>query len=440
MFRFYSILIGYLTIICINKLYSFNEYGEYVMFMVYSSIFSIIGVFGVSKSIISEIELDIESNNSFKLLILVTNSLFSIAAISVFYFFYSFDNFFELIFLVPIMVINEIYRTLFLLHQKNKIYSFLAYVIEPTCFLLILLGQTYLGDRSNLIEIALYSNLALFIIATILMLNFKIIVFTFMRIEKGLVLKFYKKSITFFLINIVQVITESIDKLLISKFLTNTEVGIYSTLDKISRLTTSMFNAMSPIIMKKVSKYKKSSKLLSVYEYYSTLVIIFSIPASFLTYYFREDILVLFNKELLDYQWVLLGLLLVKLIQYSSGFKAVMLQMTGMGEYDLYSKIIKLLLNLSLISFFIYFLSLGLNGIVYALFISIILFSSAQVIFIRRAYKIKYFQNYFYYIIICQLAIYFLVTRFENQLILLILFQIGYFLITLYFFNKNYIK
>ena len=45
--RFYSIFIGYITIIFITRNYSFSEYGEYLILLSYASILSVIGLLGL---------------------------------------------------------------------------------------------------------------------------------------------------------------------------------------------------------------------------------------------------------------------------------------------------------------------------------------------------------------------------------------------------------
>lgn len=378
------------------------------MFIVYCSILTVFGVFGINKSVISETKFDIENNNLFIVSILTINVFFTLLLVTLVSFIFNINFYLELLIVVTFMVINEIIKGLFLLHQKNKTYSFLTYIVEPSIFSLFLSYSIFFEKKIELIKIAIYSHTFLVALGLILAFVSKIISFQNNSTQKVLILDFYKNSITFFLINISQVVIESVDKILISTFLNDKFVGIYSTLDKISRLTTAMFNAMSPLLMKKITRFRESNVLLKIYENYSSIAILISLPFSFSIYFFRDKILPLFNSSLIEFQYILLGLLIVKLIQYSSGFKAVMLQMTGLKKYDLFSKLIKLAANAMFIYICLGLLKFNLLGVVLALILSILLFTKVQVFFIKKKYSIKYLQPIFYITFFYQLACYFL--------------------------------
>jgi len=423
--RFYSILIGYLVVVFVNRYYSFEEYGEYIMFIVYCSILTVFGVFGVNKSVISETRFDLENNNLFKLKILALNVIFSLFFVTLICFIFNISYCAELLIVVTFMVVNEIIKGLFLLHQSNKIFSFLTYIVEPSVFGLFLSYSIFFDKKIELIKMTIYSHTFLVVLGLVLAFYTRILSLKNYSSQKVSILDFYKVSITFFLINISQVIIDSVDKILISKFLNNKFVGIYSTLDKISRLTTAMFNAMSPLLMKKIARFKESNILLKVYENYSSIAILISLPSSFSIYFFRNEILPLFNSSLIQYEFILLGLLIVKLIQYSSGFKAVMLQMSGLKKYDLFSKLIKLITNTIFIYICIGLLKYDLLGVVLALLISMLLFTQAQVYFIKIKYEVTYLQPIFYitflYQSVCYLSGYYLGEY------VFVLFQIIYF-------------
>ena len=120
--RFYSILIGYITIIFITRNYSFSEYGDYIVFLVYVSILSIIGSLGVNKSIIAETKFKLDNNNKLLINILLINSLISFLIVSIFSLVFSFDNYLKLLVLVILSVIIQLFNSLFLLNNKNKIW------------------------------------------------------------------------------------------------------------------------------------------------------------------------------------------------------------------------------------------------------------------------------------------------------------------------------
>jgi len=435
--RFYSIFIGYITIIFITRNYSFSEYGEYVIFLAYASILSVIGLLGVNKTIISETKFKLTNNNKLLINVLLINVLVSFLIVSIFSLIFSFDNYLKLLFLVIISVIIQIFNSLFLLNNKNKIYSLLTYLVEQSTFLFLLFTINYfLKDEFNLIDIALFSNCILLFTSLYLVSYNKILKFKFEFIDRNSLIDFYKESAAFLGSNIVEIMVLSIDKILINTLLNSKSVGIYSTLDKISRLTVSIFNAISPLLMKKIAFHKQTLKAVSIYVHYSSLVIAISLPISFSIYYFRAYVFSVFNDELISYELILLGLLIARMIQYSSGFKAVMLQMSGMKNQDFYTKLLKLVLNVCLIYMFLSIFKLKLLGMVVALIISILIYSLVQVSIIKRHYKIKYFQNVFYFSFLLQVLIYMVASNIGY--VSMIIFELLYYIMIYFYAKKNF--
>lgn len=434
--RFYSILVGYITIIFITRNYPFSEYGDYIVFLAYVSILSIIGSLGVNKSIIAETKFKLDNNNKLIINILLINSIISFLVVSIFSLVFSFDNYLKLLVLVILTLITQLFNSLFLLNNKNKIYSFLTYLLEQSSFLLLMVSlKFFFKEEYNLIDIAIFSKCILLLVSTYLILHNKIVKFKFEFVDRIRLYDFYKESISFLGSNIIEIVILEIDKILINTLLDSKSVGIYSTLDKISRLTTSIFNSISPLLMKKIALNKQTLKALRIYVKYSSIVIVVSLPLSFSIYYFRAYIFNIFNNELIGYGYILLGLLVARMIQYSSGFKAVMLQMSGMKNQDFYVKLLKLVLNICLIYTFLIIFELKLIGIVAALIISILIYSSLQVSIIRRHYKVKYFQTIFYISFLIQLLIF--LTAYYIGNISMIIFQLLYFTFMYYYMKNN---
>lgn len=435
--RFYSIFIGYITIIFITNNYSFSEYGEYIIFLSYASVVTVIGLFGVDKSIIAETKFKLTNNNKLLINILLINLFFSFSIVSIFSLIFSFDNYLKFLVVVIISVIVQFFNSLFLLNNKNKIYSLFSYSLEPSAFFILLFTiNFFFKDDFNLIDIAIFSKCILLFTSIYFVSYNKILKFKFEFIDRNILFDFYKESTSFTGINVIEIIVLEMDKILIDTLLNSRSVGIYSTLDKISRLTVSIFNAISPLIMKKIAVYKHTLKARNIYVHYSSIVIAISLPISFSLYYFREYVFNVFNDELISYELILLGLLIARMIQYSSGFKAVMLQMSGMKNQDFYTKLLKLVLNGCLFYTFLKILKLKLLGMVLALVISILIYSLVQVSIIKRHYKIKYFQNNFYVLFLIQLLIYTLASFIGY--FSMIIFQLLYFVMIYFYMKKNY--
>jgi len=405
--RFYSIIIAYANVLLITNYYSFDQYGEYVMFIVYSTILSTISTLGVGKTIISGKRFNFENNYSIKLIIVFIHAFIAISLASIVSLLSNFINIYMII-IVLVMTLNSIFKTYFLLHSFNKIYSLLSYAIEQTSFLILLILMINSSYDLDLIEIGLLSHSFLFFCAIFLIIKFKLLKVVYIKLRYNELYDFYKESLSFLTIDSIQIISQFIDKILIAKFLTNTDVGIYSALEKLSRLSISIFNSMSPLMMKKIVDCNNNKKLEKTYEYFSTVVIIISLPVTFSLIYFGKYVLSLFDSSLLGFFNIFILLLLARLIQYSTGFKAVVLQMRGLQKYDIYSNIIKLVLFSLLIPVFVYYYNYGLYGIVITLMISIIISSLIQVLSIKKKYQVKYIQKYFYFFFLLQFIIYFL--------------------------------
>ena len=86
--RFFSILVGYTTIVLITNNYSFAIYGEYILFIVYSSLAVTLSVFGLNKSIISQTEMDFKANTGLKLLCIFIQGFLSVLVCYIFLIFY----------------------------------------------------------------------------------------------------------------------------------------------------------------------------------------------------------------------------------------------------------------------------------------------------------------------------------------------------------------
>jgi len=403
--RLFSILTGYFTIFLITNNYSFSIYGEYTMFIVYSSLAVTLGVFGVNKSIIAHDEMDFKSNTSLKLLMIIIHVAFSLVVCSVFLNFYDIDNILYFYLSVIMMVISEILKTFFLLHSHNKTYSIVSYSAQQVTFLLVLCMSLIYSLNLSLIEIVVISYFFSLNVAMFFVFKLRVFNFTFRVVDIPLLFVFYRSSISFVALNFIQILSESIDKILIEKFLSNADVGIFSVLDKISRLSVAAFNAMSPIMMRKTVLHKNKE---SLYSHYSSLVVAVCLPITFSLVFFYEPILSLFDKELLPYFNVFVVLLLVRLLQYSTGFKAVLLQMGGLKNYDIISNVIKASVYITLMIILVSYFGFGLYGVVISLFISILMSSLSQVYFINKKYKVKYFQKTFYYLFPAHLLIYFI--------------------------------
>jgi O-antigen/teichoic acid export membrane protein len=434
--RFYSIFIGYITIIFITRNYSFSEYGEYLILLSYTSILSVIALLGVDKAIVSETKFKLLNNNKLLINVLLINVLISFLIVSIFSLIFSFDNYLKLLVLVIISVIIQFFNSLFLLNNKNKIYSLLTYITEISFFLFFLfIINFFFKDEFNLIDIAIFSKCILLFISTYLVSYNKILKFQFEFIDRNSLTAFFKETSVFLGSNIIEIVILEVDKILINTFLNSKSVGVYSTLDKISRLSVSIFNAISPLLMKKIAFHKHTLKARNIYVHYSSIVIAVSLPISFSLYYFREYIFNVFNDELISYELIFLGLLIARMIQYSSGYKTVMLQMSGLKNQDFYTKLLKLVLNGCLFYTFLSIFKLKLLGMVLTLIISILIYSIVQVSIIKRHYKIKYFQNIFYYSFLIQLLIYMVASNIG--FVSMIIFELLYFIMIYFYAKKN---
>lgn len=431
--RLGSILIGYVTIIYINSKYSFDIYGEYILFVTYGLIISTLAVFGLDSSLIANNRFNDRTSTQLLFVLLLITSAISLLISWIFCMVIGYKYGVYLALFAMSSSSSQIIQTVFLIKDKNNIYAISAYILEQSLFLTILFLYNEL-TQFHIIHAATTSYVLSFLLLFMFASMFNLIKINGLPISLPLLRNIYRESLYFVGSNIVETLANSVDKILIGKLINTSFLGIYSNLDKLSRLTLLGFTSISPIIQKKFSVIRNKGQFISYYRRMAVISGIFSLPLTFGLFYFRECILELFSKELLVYYKLLAILLLLRLVQYSTGFKAVALKMTGLSRYDMYAKISKLCI--STLSIILLSRIYGERGFIIALFGTTIMYILIQFRFLSVHNRVKLIELDIMLSILLQLAIYMISSEFGE--ITFVVMELLYVAVMLKYTTKKY--
>jgi O-antigen/teichoic acid export membrane protein len=393
--RVYSIIIGFFIVGVITNKFSLESFGQFGMLLVYAHLIKNISLLGVNKGVLyfDENKYDLNSHAIIKILILITSIIIGISSALLFNSIVNYGVLFIVIVLELIYI--QIVTSFFLVSESKKKYGFVNYAIEPSIFFCILLFSSYETTKLEWISAISFGGTSIIMTVLYFMESWKRKNLWHLKGVFSAYIELYRNAFTFLIIDIMQYVTTEIDKYYVFSLLSAKDLGIYLVIDKISRSSSIILNTIAPLVHKKFSKIRNNIQLSeSVFNDLRSLVVYASSLISFLILLFSVNIVDLFNVS--NVYYLLIVMLVARMIQYGSGFSAVLLQMSSLKHYDILSNLIKTIWLVVGSYLFIEYLDQGLYGMVYTVLLSIIATGLIQIKFINKIYKIHYFESIIY--------------------------------------------
>lgn len=400
----WGVLISYgFSIIFLNKI-GIEEYGSYNLFITYATIISLFLGLGMPELLIrdSYLKENTKKNNTIELLltsVILCTILFSIIFLLLkdknIYFFNN-KLLFLLLFLQTICLIIEklIYSYLISIKKSTSI-TFLGKVFFKIEVLITLfISITYYNN--SLITIFIF-KIIFELLTIICLLNHE----NFFINLRNFKLKYYffdknnfKYSIYLMLHKVTELGVFNIDKLLIAKLLNLKDLGGYSFSLSLSGLlmiiSTSIRNSKLAMFSKFI-KNKDKESLNKLYKDTQHIMVYLALPLIVTIISYSKEILYIFNKDLINYNMILIFLSLSSFSNIFFGFNGTIINMSYYYKFQFYSKIIFLMLitlsDIYLIKRY------GINGAAIATFICFTLYNLLKTLLVYAKEKITPFSK-----------------------------------------------
>lgn len=384
--KVFGLGIAFIFQIILGRLLEPASYGEYTMYLTYSSIFTIITVFGMDQNLIKEIAKNNNdkkrSNSLLQLSMIISIMLCFLVSVTVFFFKDKLDFGADGVYLFIAM---SIIRTIVMIFdgflQGNGLVvrvTVLNDVINNLLKVIFFIAIANSGTSS--LKAALWSFIfSEFIMAILRFLDINKILGNKYKLTIGLDKKvkkeFIKYSSTVLFVSGIGILLQNVDRIMISSYLDLANVGIY----KVSQNYVSLIGVfISPFIAfwPVISKLYHENKLFEIQEEMKRIVKIVTylvIPMFFIFLFQSSSLLSIFGEYYATKAGaqVLIILAFSFLIDAISGPIGSILTMTKYAKFILYNSIVALIvniiLNLILIDKF------GIVGVAIATGISIIL-------------------------------------------------------------------
>jgi len=400
LFKVFGAISLFLVHILISRYYGAETLGVFnliLALMIIGAIFSRVGLDIYVVKIIPSLErkpqqISLFLKEVFKIVLvgsLIVSILFLIFSEYINkYIFKSFDAenyiFYLALITIPFALFNLLPEVLRGFHDI-KIYSFFRNVSQNLFLLIVLSISIYFSLNIDPIY-SLYSTI--FIITIIL----SIVVYKFLKKhniylnEKGRYKeKILKYSYPMFLTSSMMFIMGYVDSFMISYYLNEYQVGIYSACVKLSFIVTFILTSVNGFIAPKISQAysnKDFNRVKNIYFDSIKLIILFSLPVFSLLYIFPEFFLGLFGEEFKVATTTLLIVNSAYLINALCGPVGYVLNMTSnqhiFMKIILVGLILNILLNILLIPLY------GINGASVATLISMAIWNIGSLIVLKK--------------------------------------------------------
>lgn len=236
---FISMALGLVSMPIITRISSPDEYGRFTIFSTYASILIAISFLGLDTSIIRFFYnyKDLREKRNLLFLCMLIPSIVSILLIFILYFLNKFDlinvslsNYYLVLLSLFIIttILNTISINLLRLTFNSKFYS-VCTIVQKVIYCVVLIISIFIR-QNDLVTVLVFANILSLVFSSII----AIIVTKDYWYIKDLNLpenigEITKYSLPLGIYSIVYVAFDSLDKLLVDKYCTKTEVGIYSS-------------------------------------------------------------------------------------------------------------------------------------------------------------------------------------------------------------------
>lgn len=442
-----GVLLSYIFSILTINLFSIEDYGKYNLFMSLASLFGILINFGMSTYISKEFVTS-QNKNIIKSSLILNTIIFMV--------------------LLPIIYIKQKYF-IDLLNIDRITFNYIIFY-----FLVIALKnnlKSFMICKNKAINYNLFENLfqrGLIILALLLIyknnnnflsiLKIKILIdslyciFIFSKYffkekaNKYPKISLDKKYLFFIMLEgLSHILVYSIDKLMLGKYLSMTEVGVYSfvlNLVLILNFLKVTLNNTTINSFSKSIKNKNKNSMEKIFKESQLILTTLATPLVCLYIGYSSEILTIFKEELIDYKILLIILALSNYFDLLSGYNGIVMSFSSYYKYLFYSKIF--FLFFMVLSNYILIPKYGVNGAAVATVLSYFVLNVFKNILIYSKDKITplNIENIFQ---IGLIVISFYSIKIENKglvftIIYFIVFLLFNYLILFIFLRKKYKK
>ena len=383
--KFFGLGIAFIFQIVLGRILNPELYGEYTMYLTYSTVFSIITILGMDRNLIKEVarfEGDVTKEKSLLRFSTQTSLLITIAVAGILLLLRGFIGFsnYGLLLLISMIVIRSMIAILdgYLQGKGNVVQvTLLNSVINNILKMIFFVALILLNVDS--LSAAIFS----FVLSEIITIFLRTAqVSNILQIKTNSMLNlsleekrtFIKYSLTVALISGIGLMLQNIDKIMISTFLDLNRVGIYKVAQNYVNLISvfvTPFIAFWPVI----SKLYNENSIAQIEIEMKRIVRIVTylvVPMFFIFLFLGKDLLAIFGEAYVtnEAKLALIILALSFLIDAISGPIGSILTMTKYAKLALYNNLASLLINITLN--FILISRFGIVGVAIATGISII--------------------------------------------------------------------
>ena len=453
----FGFIVGFFIKIFLIEIVGLEAWGKYVTAQIFSSIsetFLSIGIpFIILKYIPSFVEDNLDKASRISSIFLKYSFVIGLLYLILIYFFSSSINniiyndisHFEMILFlmcihVPISmlfgVVVSLYRSILKIKEIVIYGTFIAVSIRA--IMTFILFQ-FTSDIIYFILIEVFTQLFVLLVLIFLFNKNEFPLFVgsnISEITKDSKIKEYGKKM--YLNSIIAFISGHSLSFIISIKLPSYDVGAYNILLSLTGLTTFLLINLNKVFAPAISKLFHDSKFIelnSLYKQTTLIINLITIPLILVVIIFSDEILKLYNEEMINYKIYLFYMLIGGMISLSSGSSGTIMVMAGLEKENLYLQSIRsiLLIILSVLLIPIFgMLSVVLLYVFFMLFINLF-----QLIFIYKHLNITPFSNNLYVIFTLTIClIYFCITqdytfKFYHYFLIPILIYFFYFVIML---------
>ena len=383
--KFFGLGIAFIFQIVLGRILNPELYGEYTMYLTYSTVFSIITILGMDRNLIKEVarfEGDATKEKSLLRFSTQTSLLITIAVAGILLLLRGFIGFsnYGLLLLISMIVIRSMIAILdgYLQGKGNVVrVTLLNSVINnilKMIFFVILILLNVDSLRAALFSFVLSEIITIFLRTAQISNRLQIKANSKLNLSLEEKRAFIKYSLTVALISGIGLMLQNIDKIMISNFLDLNRVGIYKVAQNYVNLISvfvTPFIAFWPVISKLYNENNIGQIEIEM-KRIVRIVTYLVVPMFFIFLFLGNDLLAIFGEAYVtkEAKLALIILAFSFLIDAISGPIGSILTMTKYAKLALYNNLTSLLINITLN--FILISRFGIVGVAIATGISII--------------------------------------------------------------------
>lgn len=396
MFRFLGMVLNYVITLLITSIYGSSNYGLYAISLTILQLMVMFFSFGIPSAFVS-FSGAFESENQNKGLLLKSYLLVTIlSVIPLILFFFNVDlitnfygkpdlkSFLQMVALsILFMVFHEINCNYFL--SLKKFYWFgLTYFVFPNVLFLIFILFSKLFQLPNYCILLSYTLSVFITVVVTLFIIFRKLEFMKVTIKSKEILK---RSLPMMASGFFLILLNWTDVLMLGKFESERNIGIYNAAFKIGYLTLFFVMAMGSLIIADVARFFNNNQNLELHltvKKATQLTAILTIPLATIIIVFSEQLLFLFGSEFIEGRTALILITLGALFNALTGNVDQFLNTTGnqisVRNVMFVGFLINICLNFILIPIY------GINGAAFSSLVVNVIVNTIFIIIIKKKF------------------------------------------------------